>query len=310
MIVKAPRWPGLSASGTPWKGKFIAAGAATQTGSGGTSVPLPTGWAVNDLLVCFGSFAASPTIATGWTLIAQTQVGAKYRAAWYRRAVSGDAAPTVTGAGIAIIGAWRGVSASASLPDAAGSAWGQNDTTGDALAVSGITTTVANDKVLFLIVDVSGNNGTWSSWASGGGSGPAPAQEFSQYSAGPQMQVACADYTLATAGGTGVCSVSNSLTGYSNLRGLLVALPPAAVSYTASNAGTANVNGDYFVAGTYGSQPCYVNLQGYYLYWHASNSTWCFATSLGGAPAYMSSSITGTWSIGSGASPVPTVVAG
>jgi len=79
---------------------FVAAG--TQA-TGANPVPgMPTGWAAGDMLVIVAvcstvSFSATPP--TGWTEAARYTTGTPRMAVWYRKAVAGDTAPTLTNSG-------------------------------------------------------------------------------------------------------------------------------------------------------------------------------------------------------------------
>lgn len=81
---------------------------------------MPTGWQADDILICQAVTENNATlsIASGWTLVDSTvsTAGQNTRGAWWwRRAVAGDTAPSVTGAtggAMACIHAFRGCTTS------------------------------------------------------------------------------------------------------------------------------------------------------------------------------------------------------
>jgi hypothetical protein len=88
-------------------------------------------------------------------------------------------------------------------------------------------------------------------------------------------------------------------------------------AFTVSGAGTSSVNGGYNASGTYGSQTAYTNGTDWLFYQSSGGGHWCIAATKGGVSYYIaatsgssSSNITGSWNVGTGSSPAPTIVAG
>lgn len=228
MITKTPRWPGVL---TTSKITFVAAGALTY-GATSSSPPLPSGWAVGDIHIAFVAMETGGTMSTpaGWTLIASQTSASPYEYAFYRRAQSGDTAPTFTASGgggnvFAVIAGWRNCIASGSPINVASSAWNQQATSGDVCKVTAITTQTANDMVLFaLFGDGTTTTPTFSSWALGSHT---PTSEFTNYRTPPPYPpggFACAQYAQATAASTGTASVTASNEASSSMKGVLIAL--------------------------------------------------------------------------------------
>lgn len=82
-----------------WKSRGTATHASTAT-----TVPLPSSWAAGDLILLFIETDADDTasVSSGWTAVTGSPVSTTSSATdaklyvWYRRAVGGDTAPTVT----------------------------------------------------------------------------------------------------------------------------------------------------------------------------------------------------------------------
>ena len=210
---------------------YVGVGAAASAGSNTSMSPaLPSGWAMNDIFLLIVQSNEATATPTGWNLVKQTQASntSEYLSLFYRRAQSGDTAPTVAGANHQIqmgcIAAWRGCIATGNPVDVASANWGQNASSGHSLQVSAITTLTAYDLVVFLGIffEVSGGPSTYSSWTSGG---PTPAADFA-ITDGNLDDFFAAQFVQATAGSTGACSVTESggVGNYADLNGLLVAL--------------------------------------------------------------------------------------
>jgi hypothetical protein len=96
---------------------LVATGTSSKATSGGnlTSIALPTGWAADDVLILFAASQDNVThsLSSGWTQLKQESADANLQTSmWWRRAQSGDTAPTLTHTGgnavFAKIAAFRG----------------------------------------------------------------------------------------------------------------------------------------------------------------------------------------------------------
>lgn len=153
---------------------YVGAGAAQFTTVGTMVPPLPTGWAVDDIffILWIHNNAASPP--SGWAEVSNSpqnraQSGATYESVFWRRAVAGDTAPTLPGAGNGACQcvAFRGCIATGT-PFQAGTG-GFHNTATTAYSSTGFTTTEAES----LVCCFAGRNGDnlgvqWSGWAGSG----------------------------------------------------------------------------------------------------------------------------------------------
>lgn len=227
-LVRCPRWPAAPAeTGIT----FVAAGAVAGSASGSITPALPSGWNPNDIFLMF-AYNYTGTLATpsGWNLLSQVAHGSYMMSALWRRAVSGDSAPTISATGarqFAVIAAWRGCATSGNPVDALGDKWNnENGSVNNLLTVSAATTLRSNTDVVFagVNVDVSALR-TYSSWSSGG---PTPTPRFAEHSsAGYGCDFYAADFTESAAGSTGACNVYSSSADRTTMYGSLIALRPA-----------------------------------------------------------------------------------
>jgi hypothetical protein len=110
LLGAGPSAPGAAAPAAP---SFVAAGTESFSAiNGGTLTPtLPTGWQAGDIhvLLAVRSDNTAMTTLTGWTQVASlsgNNTTAQRVEVWWRRAVGGDADPTVTfGTGTIVRGA-------------------------------------------------------------------------------------------------------------------------------------------------------------------------------------------------------------
>ena len=234
MFIKSPRWPTAAAGGPPTACNitFVALGAF---GYGTTSCTpgLPAGWAAGDIHLCFvlSSTGHAPSMSADWTPLVATDSGnssAKYPAVFWRRAVAGDTAPTVTATSgsaklEAVIVGYRGCIASGSPIDVAGSAWTiGSGSSGYALTISGITTVTAYDMVVVANwVGAASGAGCTFTWTSGWA-----ATVFSFTDSGHnQMSLGGSQKVFAAASSaTGNCVATNSQEHPAYLSGIQIAL--------------------------------------------------------------------------------------
>ena len=233
ILIASPRCVQPAAGGAPTSCKitFNALGAYAW-GTTSSSPGLPAGWQADDIHLCFvlSSTGHAPSMSADWTPLPATDSGnssAKYPAAWWRRAVGGDGAPTVTAtSGSAkletVIAGYRGCIASGSPIDVAGSAWDVGSgSSGYALAISGITTVTAYDMVVAANwVGAASGSGCTFSWTAGWA-----ATVFSFTDSGHNlMSLGGTQEAFAAAGPTGACTATNSQEHPSFLTGIQIAL--------------------------------------------------------------------------------------
>lgn len=137
---------------------YRATGTAASVASGNMTPGMPTGWAADDILICQAVTETDVTlaIASGWTLVESllSGTGQNTRAAWWwRRAVAGDTAPTVTGAAggsMAVIHAFSGCTTTGT-PYRTGGGYSSNaPATSLTLTAATITPGSADDMVVWL----------------------------------------------------------------------------------------------------------------------------------------------------------------
>lgn len=198
-------WSAPAASGpTSCKITFVAAGThASSTSS--VSPGLPSGWAANDihlLLAMTPHSDTAPTVSGSWNLIQQADDGANpgFPGLWWRRAQTGDTAPTVTGqSGMnvdAIIAGFRGCIASGSPIDVS-EAWAYGASSSSyALTIPSITTVAAYD--LALLIEAVNQNIPSATLAWSGSF----AQEFTSFGNSYEYGFALAALSFASAGST------------------------------------------------------------------------------------------------------------
>ena len=184
---------------------FQAAGVNAKSTSGDIIPALPASWAANDIWLCLITSAdnVNSTMPAGWTPIdAGTNNGTALRTTLYwRRAVAGDAAPTVTHPGggyiTASIVGYRGCATTDSPFDVnqAVNVKGTASTTNDFGA--GMTTSSNNDMIVLL----SGTSGQTTSATYTGT--PTPTERVDTPNTAGYGELIIADFTLATAGTTG-----------------------------------------------------------------------------------------------------------
>ena len=184
---------------------FQAAGVNAKATSGNVTPALPASWAVNDIWLCLIESAdnVNSTISDGWTAIDPgTNNGAALRTTLYwRRAVAGDVAPTVTHIGggyiTASIVGYRGCmttglpfdvnqSVSIKAPASATNNFG-----------AGMTTNNNSDMIVLL----SGTSGRTTSATYTGT--PTPTERVDTPNTAGYGELIIADFTLAAAGATG-----------------------------------------------------------------------------------------------------------
>lgn len=99
------------------------AATATGGGTGPISPGLPSGFAADDIHVCFMESSSEPvTLISGWNLagsgfVAQAGGLLTGLTVWWRRAVAGDTAPSITGAGDHLVARIIGIRGAASNGD-------------------------------------------------------------------------------------------------------------------------------------------------------------------------------------------------
>ncbi len=132
---------------------FTAAGAVGTAASGNVTPGLPAGWAANDIHICVieSKDNVASTMPAGWTQLNAANSGTTHRATLYwRRAVAGDANPTVTHAAgdsiVARIIGFRGVNTSTAFDVANSFTVSAADLTTEA---GGITTVTENAMLVF-----------------------------------------------------------------------------------------------------------------------------------------------------------------
>lgn len=204
-------------------------GSTTATAASGnvTTLTLPTNWAANDIWICFvvSLDNVTSTMPATWTAIGTgTNNGTGLRTTlYYRRAVAGDTAPTITHAGgsqitAAIIG-YRGCIISDSPFDVNKAAFVKTPKSTVNDFGAGVTTTTNNDMIVLL-------SGTDGQQASSGFSGsPTPTGRLDGPNTAGYGRAVVADFTLATAGATGARTVT--LAGKELNNGYQLSLKPA-----------------------------------------------------------------------------------
>jgi hypothetical protein len=196
---------------------FVAAGTAAYTATNGATIApaLPSGWAADDIhiLLIARSDNTAATSITGWTKItpsgaAENNTAAQRVELWWRRAVAGDSAPTITfGSGTVVRGGRiYGIRGCPTASDPFDATIRENTAApANANVVSsGVTTTVANTLALFLYAyeDDPTTASQPTNWA---------AITPSTSSAGNDMSLGHSTRTFASAGATG--SVTTGLSG-------------------------------------------------------------------------------------------------
>lgn len=200
---------------------------AVGTGSSGTgniTPALPTGWAADDILVLITESSPSEpvTAPTGWTNMGvPTGNGASQMGVFWKRAVSGETAPTVLDSGNhthGIIIAFRGCITT-------GSPWNASQSDTNALnggtaassnRITGVTTTVANCLVFGCMTASSGTAGAFfSSWTDGSLGSVTEQIDFS--GTGTVRHIGGVTGTKAVAGATG--TIVNTCLNSSNFGG-------------------------------------------------------------------------------------------
>jgi hypothetical protein len=139
----------------------VGVGTASFTASNGVALTpaLPTGWAANDIhiLVVHRSDNTAITTPSGWTKwtpggVAETNTTAQIVSIYWRRAVAGDTAPSVTaGTSTVVRGAFIiGVRGCPLTGDPLHLALRENKAASATVSNAGVTTTVANTRALFI----------------------------------------------------------------------------------------------------------------------------------------------------------------
>jgi hypothetical protein len=139
----------------------VGVGTASFTATNGAALTpaLPTGWAANDIhiLVVHRSDNTAITTPSGWTKwtpggVAETNTTAQIVSIYWRRAVAGDTAPSVTaGTSTVVRGAFIiGVRGCPLTGDPLHLALRENKAASATVSNAGVTTTVANTRALFI----------------------------------------------------------------------------------------------------------------------------------------------------------------
>ena len=199
---------------------FQAAGAVVNAASGNVLPTLPTGWAANDIWLCFIA-SLDNTVSTmnaSWTSLYNTTnatTGIRNRIYW-RRAVTGDSNPTVTytgGSGIsAVIVGYRGAITSGSPFDVNQGAFLKSPTSTTNNFGNGATTTVDGDTIVLL--SATSGNGTSSSYTGS----PTPNERVDGPGTNLRPELIIADFVQSAAGAIGshnsTLTASRTNTGY------------------------------------------------------------------------------------------------
>jgi hypothetical protein len=213
-----------SASGpTSCKVAYETVGAVSEAHATSVSPALPSGWAAGDIFVLLANVdhpTVTISVSAGWSpLISQAVVASNSTiGAWYRVAVSGDAAPTVSWgstayAGSALIFNLRNAKTT-TVPDVAGS-WNQQASSGDVVESSAVTTNVNYDLCCFIAISSAySSSQTWSSTSNSGGA--TMTNQFTASSSSGAVIFALWTFVQATAGSTGTCTSTSSGVVYGN----------------------------------------------------------------------------------------------
>ncbi len=221
-------------TGTPWV-SYIASSTAGAA-SGNLTIAAPTGLAAGDVMIISivdrGTTGTAPSMSsTGWTTLQSLAINPastyRYGFSAYKVATAADVGATYTvtnGAAANIsadIYAFRGVNTTSPIDVQNGQA---NTTASTTVTAPTITTTAANDKIVFLGQVAETTATTFSGWAT---ANIAAANWTSIDSAGSANGSTGAAYaTLTTAGATGAGTVT--ITSYRN-GGVLIALKPISI---------------------------------------------------------------------------------
>lgn len=212
---------------------FQAAGAVVTAVAGDVVPALPSGWAANDIHTCLVASidAVSPSMPAGWSaLLAPTDSGNGTRvSAFYRRAVAGDANPTVThtlGAGISgVIIGYRGCITTGNPFEVIGTTVAAASNATTSMSFGSLTTLTDNSMVLMM--GGIGANRTVSNYSGS----PTPTERVD----GPNSlstipEIVIAEFLVTPAGATGTRTAD--LSSGRNRVGFMAALiPPPSLIY-------------------------------------------------------------------------------